>query len=121
MRFAILIAVALSAREAVAARRAFMHIGADVVSSARVVARTSSRSVEVASSSFGSRASAVFVEQRSGAPVRLRDGSLVPREGKDAMVLSGGADQRLAFVPSRGTVELVVTLFPDGAPPRVRN
>jgi hypothetical protein len=53
--------------------------------------------------------------------VRLRDGTLVPREGRAALVLSGGADQRLAFVPSRGSVELVVTLFPDGAPPRVRN
>ena len=121
MRLSVLMALLLSAGEAAAARKAVMQIGANVVSSARVVATTSSRAVAVTSRSFGSRTSAVLIEQRSGAPVRLRDGSLLPREGTSALVLSGGSDQRLAFVPARGSVELVVTLFPDGAPPRVRN
>jgi hypothetical protein len=122
MRLAALLVIVLGAGQAAAARQtSFMHIGANVVSSARLVTTTSSGSVAVASRSFGSRALAVLIEQRSGAPLRLRDGSLVPRAGNRALVLSGGADQRLAFVPSRGTAELVVTLFPDGAPPRVRN
>ena len=55
------------------------------------------------------------------AAVHLRDGSVVPRPGQAALVLSGGAEHRLAFVPATGSAELVVTLFPDGAPPPVRN
>jgi len=121
MRVVALLAIVLSAGQAAASRKAFMHIGATVVSSARLFATSSSGGVALASRSFGSRASAVLVEQRSGAPVRLRDGSLVPREGNAALVLSGGADQRLAVVPSGGTIELLVTLFPDGAPPPVRS
>jgi hypothetical protein len=121
MKVVALLSVVLSAGEASAARSAVMHIGVEVVSSAHLVATTSSRAVAFESRAFGSRAPAVLVEQRSGSPVRLRDGSPVPREGKAAIVLSGGRDQRLAFLPSRGNAELVVTLFPDGAPPRVRN
>src|SRR5439155_1467792 len=75
----------------------------------------------LASSAYGGRSPAVLLEQRSGTPVRLRDGSIVPREGQAPLVVAAGAEQRLALVPSRGAVELVVTLFPDGAPPRLRN
>jgi len=121
MRGAALLAIALGAGPAFAGRSAFLHVGADVVGSARVLTTTSAGAVAIASRSFGSRATAIVVEQRSGAPVRLRDGSLLPREGHGALVLSTGVEQRLALVPSHGPAELVVTLFPDAAPPRVRN
>ena len=121
MRVVALLFVALCAGPAAAARRAFMHIGAEVVSSARLVAMASSGAVALSSRSFGSRGAAVLVEQHSGAAVHLRDGSVVPRPGQAALVLSGGAEHRLAFVPATGSAELMVTLFPDGAPPPVRN
>lgn len=81
----------------------------------------SSGALAVSSTAYGSRSAAVLVTQRSGAPVRLRDGSLVPREGQSGLVVAGGSERRLAFVPAAGDVELVVTLFPDGAPPPLRN
>jgi len=121
MRVVALLAVVLCASPADAGRRTSFHVGAEVVSSARISATLSSGAIALASSAYGSRSAAVLVEQRSGAPVRLRDGSLVPREGQAPLVVDGGAERRLTFVPSHGAVQLVVTLFPDGAPPRFRN
>ena len=121
MRVAALLALTLCAAPAVAGHRTSFHVGADVVSSARVSVTLSSGAIALASSAYGGRSPAVLLEQRSGTPVRLRDGSIVPREGQAPLVVAAGAEQRLALVPSRGAVELVVTLFPDGAPPRLRN
>jgi hypothetical protein len=121
MRVATVLAIALCAGPAAAARRSSLHIGCDVVASARLSVTSAPGALAVASGSHGSRALAVFVEQRSGAPVRLRDGSLLPREGRQPLVLSGPVERRLKFVPSQGPAEVVVTLFPDGAPPRLRN
>jgi hypothetical protein len=121
MRAAALLGIVLCAGPAAAGRSTFLHVGADVVASARLSVASAPGALAVASGGYGSRALAVFVEQRSGAPVRLRDGSVLPREGHGSLVLSGPVDQRLAFVPATGGAELVVTLFPDGAPPRVRN
>ena len=47
----------------------------------------------------------------------LRDGSRLPREGERPLVILAGASGRLALGPSAGPAEVVVTLFPDGAPP----
>jgi hypothetical protein len=122
MRAAAMLAVVLCAGPAAAGRHtSSFHIGCDVVASARLSVNAVRGAVDVASGSYGARALAVLVEQRSGAPVRLRDGSLLPREGERALVLSGPVERRLAFVPSHGEAELVVTLLPDGAPPSVRN
>jgi hypothetical protein len=121
VRVAAVLAIALCATPASAARRLSLHIGCDVVASARLSVTAAPGAVALSSSSHGSRALAVFVEQRTGAPVRLRDGSLLPREGREPLVLSGPAERRLRFLPSHGPAELVVTLFPDGAPPRLRN
>lgn len=121
MRAAALLTVALCAAPANAGRQASFHVGAEVVSSARLSVTPSSGALALASSAYGSRSAAVLVEQRSGAPVRLRDGSVVPREGQSPLVVEAGAEQRLSLVPSHGAAELLVTLFPDGAPPRLRN
>ncbi|HYZ89750.1 MAG TPA: hypothetical protein VE620_10680 [Myxococcales bacterium] len=121
MRIAAVLAIALCAGPAAAARRLSLHIGCDVVASARLSVTSAPGALALASDSHGSRALAVFIEQRSGTPVRLRDGSLLPREGREPLVLSGPVERRLRFVPSHGPAELVVTLFPDGAPPRLRN
>jgi hypothetical protein len=122
VRAASILAIALCATPALAGRRSSsFHIGCDVVASARMSATTASGALAVESGSHGSRALAVFVEQRSGTPVRLRDGSVLPREGQGPLVLAGATEHRLAFAPSHGSAELIVTLFPDGAPPRLRN
>lgn len=116
MRAFAAIAALLAAGPAVAGRRASFRIGAEVVSSARVLA--SSTGIGVESRSRGS-AAAVLVEQRSGAPVRLWDGSRLPSQGQRPLVLPADAGRRLAFAPPAGGAEVLVTLFPDGAPPQI--
>ena len=118
MRLAVALAALLVAAPVLAGRRASFRVGAEVVSSARVAASFSTAGLGVESRSLGGAGAAVLLEQRSGAPVRLRDGSRLPREGERPLViLAGAASGRLAFGPSAGAAEVVVTLFPDGAPP----
>ena len=118
MRLAVTVAALLAAAPALAGRRASFRVGAEVISSARIAATFSAAGPGVESRAFGGRFAAVLLEQRSGAPVRLRDGSRLPREGERPLViLAGAASGRLAFGPSAGAAEVVVTLFPDGAPP----
>jgi len=116
MRAFAAIAVLLAAGPALAGRRASFRIGAEVVSSARVLASSSGIGVE--SRSRGS-AAALLVEQRSGAPVRLWDGSRLPQKGQRPLVVAAGAMHELGFAPPAGNAEVLVTLFPDGAPPQV--
>ena len=116
MRALVAIAVLLTAGPALAGRRASFRVGAEVVSSARVLASASGVGVESRSARGG--AAAIFVEQRSGAPVRLDDGSRLPREGQRPLVFRASAGQKLAFAPTTGGAEVLVTLFPDGAPPQ---
>ena len=120
MRLAVALAALLLAAPALAGRRASFRVGAEVVSSARVAASFSTSGLGVESRSFGGPGAAVLLEQRSGAPVRLRDGSRLPREGQRPMVVLAAESGRLALAPTSGAAEVVVTLFPDGAPP-VRN
>lgn len=116
MRAVVAIAAILVAGPALAGRRASFRVGAEVVSSARVLA--SATGVGVESRSARGSAAAILVEQRSGAPVRLDDGSRLPREGQQRpLVLRASAGQKLAFAPTSGGAEVLVTLFPDGAPP----
>jgi hypothetical protein len=117
MRLAVTLAALLAAAPALAGRRASFRIGAEVVSSARVAATFSVAGLGIESRSSGGRFATVLLEQRSGAPVRLRDGSRLPREGQRPPVILAGASGQLALAPSTGAAEVVVTLFPDGAPP----
>ena len=117
MRLAVTLAAVLAAAPALAGRRASFRVGAEVVSSARVAASFSTAGLGVESRSFGGAGAAVLLEQRSGAPVRLRDGSRLPREGQRPLVVFAGDSGRLALAPTTGAAEVVVTLFPDGAPP----
>ena len=118
MRLAVTLVSLLAAAPAVAGRRASFRVGAEVVSSARVAATFSAAGPGVESRSSGGRFAAMLLEQRSGAPVRLRDGSRLPRQGQRPLVVLAGASGRLVLAPSAGGAEVVVTLFPDGAPPR---
>jgi hypothetical protein len=117
MRLAVTLAALLAAAPALAGRRASFRVGAEVVSSARVAASFSAGGLGVESRSFGAPFAAMLLEQRSGAPVRLRDGSRLPREGQRPLVVLAGASAQLALAPSAGAAEVVVTLFPDGSPP----
>jgi hypothetical protein len=92
-----------------------MHVGATVVSSARLETRSlAGARVEVRSRAFGGdRGGAVLVHQRSGAPVVL-GGAVLPRDESASIVVQQGA---LPLAGS-GPAEVIVTLFPDGAPPR---
>jgi hypothetical protein len=119
MRLAVALAL-LVAAPALAGRRAAFRVGAEVVSSARVAASFSTAGLGVESRSFGGAGAAVLLEQRSGAPVRLRDGSRLPREGQRPLVVLAGDSGRLGLAPTTGPAEVLVTLFPDGAPP-IRN
>jgi len=117
MRLAVALAALLVAAPVLAGRRASFRVGAEVVSSARVAASFSTAGLGVESRSLGGAGAAVLLEQRSGAPVRLRDGSRLPREGERPLLLLAGDSGRLALAPTTGAAEVVVTLFPDGAPP----
>jgi len=117
MRCALLVAALLAAGPAVAGRRASFHIGAVVVSSARVSASSSGAFLSVESRSFGGSGAAVLLEQRSGAPLRLSDGTRLPREGQRPLVVPAALGPQLASAAQAGTAEVIVTLFPDGAPP----
>ena len=118
MRLLALAACVLATAPALAGRRASFRVGAEVVSSARLSVTPSGAVLGVETRSFGSRSAAVLLAQRSGSPVRLLDGSKLPQEGQRPLVLPAGAEQRLKFAPSSRGAEVVLTLFPDGAPPQ---
>jgi hypothetical protein len=111
------LATLLCPGEARAARNASFRIGVQVVSSARLVASASGAGLGLASGARGGRGAALLVEQRSGAPVQLRDGSRLPQPGEAPLVVPAGGAGQLAFAPGARQAEVVVTLFPDGAPP----
>jgi hypothetical protein len=108
--------VALLAASSTEAKNASarLHVGATVVSSARLEARlVAGAHVEIRSSAFGGdRGGAVLVHQRSGAPVVL-GGAELPRDGSSAIAVRQGP----LPLSGSGPAEVVVTLFPDGAPP----
>ena len=83
-------------------RGASLRVSAQVVSSARLMASASA---------------AVLVQQRSGAPMRLADGTPLPREGQQPLVVPAAAGRQRARAPASGGAVILVTLFPDGAPP----
>ena len=116
MRTAALAAALVAALPALAGRRASFRVGAEVVSSARLLVSASVAGVSFESRSFGGKGAAVLLEQRSGAPMRLADGTRLPREGERPLVVSA-ARRQLALAPAAGAAEVVVTLFPDGVPP----
>jgi hypothetical protein len=117
MRTAALAAALVAVLPALAGRRASFRVGAEVVSSARLLVSASAAGLSFESRSFGGSAAAVLLEQRSGAPMRLADGTRLPREGERPLVVPGSAGRQLALAPAAGGAELIVTLFPDGAPP----
>ena len=120
MRCALLALLMLCATPVLAGRSAALRVGVQVVSSARIVASASGARLALETRTRGGTAPAILIEQRSGAPVRLRSGPALPREGERPLLLSGGASE-LAFAPAAGGAEVVVTLFTDGVPPDARN
>jgi hypothetical protein len=120
MRFAILAAAVVlgtAFAATAAARSAHFQIGAQVVSSARLVTRTTADGVAMDSRSFGGEAHALLVEQRTGAAVSLKSASgavSVPREGGAPLLVRAAGE--LAFAAA-GPAEIVVTLLADGLPP----
>jgi hypothetical protein len=117
MRSALVAAALLTATASLAGRRASFRIGAEVVSSARVTAFSSGAALSVESRSFGGSGAALLLEQRSGAPVRLSDGTRLPREGERPLILPASVGPQLASMTRGMPAEVIVTLFPDGAPP----
>ena len=117
---AILPLLLLCAGPALAGRSGALRVGVQVVSSARLVASATGARLGFEARTYGSSGSALLVEQRSGAPVRLRGGAALPREGERPLLLTGGASE-LAFAPAVGPAEVVVTLLTDGVPPAIRN
>ena len=119
MRALAIAAAFLAALPAVAGSRgASFHVGAQVVSSARVSTSASPAGLRLESRSFGGIGAAVLVQQRSGAPMRLLDGTLLPREDQPPLVVpAAAAGTQLALAPASSGEVVVVTLFPDGAPP----
>jgi len=93
-----------------------MRIGAQVVASVTLSTSATARALGVQTRSFGCNPSAVFVQQRSGLPVRLRGGAHLPSETEAPLVMAE-RNLRLALRPA-GPAEVVVTLFTDGTPPR---
>src|SRR6266849_4543409 len=106
--------------QAVCEKRTLPYMRLAPIVSARVVASAGAAGLGFESRSFGGSGAAVLLEQRSGAPMRLSDGTRLPREGQRALVVPAAAGRQLAFAPAAGGAEVVVTLFPDGAPP-IRN
>ena len=98
-------------------RGASLRVSAQVVSSARLMTSASAAGLGFESRSFGGSGAAVLVQQRSGAPMRLADGTPLPREGQQPLVVPAAAGRQLARAPASGGAVILVTLFPDGAPP----
>lgn len=117
MRTVALAAALIAALPALAGRRASFRVAAEVVSSARILVSASSAALAFESRSFGGSGAAVLLEQRSGTPMRLADGTWLPREGQRPLVVPASAGRQLALAPAPGAAEVIVTLFPDGAPP----
>ena len=97
-------------------KTASMRIGAQVVASVRLSATATVSSLGVETRSFGCSLSAVFVQQRSGPPLRLRGGGRLPGEADAPLVMVDGSLQ-LAPRRAAGSAEVVVTVFTDGTPP----
>jgi len=122
MRLAILaaaIVVGSSSGAAAAAKSAHFLIGAQVVSSARLVTHATAGGIGMDSRAFGGEVRALMVEQRSGPAVRLASttGALpVPREGSTPLLVRPAGE--LAFAAA-GPAEVVVTLLADGLPPNL--
>jgi hypothetical protein len=118
MRAAIVLAVSLATTSAfAAAKSAHFHVGAEVVSSARLVARSTPVGIGMESRVFGGEARALLVEHRSGAPVGMKANAgvvQVPAEGQPPLLVRSAGE--LSF-ESAGPAEVVVTLLADGIPP----
>jgi hypothetical protein len=119
MRAAIVLAVSLASTSGAlaATTSAHFHVGAEVVSSARLVARSTPLGIGMESSVFGGEARALLVEHRSGAPVALKGNAgivQIPAEGGPPLLVRSAAE--LSF-DSAGPAEVVVTLLADGIPP----
>jgi len=99
-------------------KSASMRVGAQVVASVRLVATaTSAGNLGVEMRSFGAKAGAVLIQQRSGQPLQVRGGARLPSEAEAPLEIAGG-NLQLALRRSSGPVEVVVTVFSDGMPPR---
>jgi hypothetical protein len=119
MRAVAIAAALLAALPALAGgRSASFRVGAQVVSSARFSSSASAAGLRFESRSFGGSGAAILVQQRSGAPMRLLDGTPLPREDQQPLVVPAAARMQLALAPASGGEVVVVTLFPDGAPPK---
>jgi len=117
MRAVAIAAVLFAASPSQGGRSASLRVHAEVVSSARVLASASAAGVGFESRSFGGRGAALLLQQRSGPPMRLADGTPLPREGQRPLVVPAAAGPQLVLAPADGGAVVVVTLFPDGAPP----
>jgi len=118
MRAAIFLAVSLATSGALAAAKsAHFHVGAEVVSSARLVARSTPLGIGMDSRVFGGEARVLLVEHRSGASVGVKGNAglvQVPAEGQPPLLVRSAGE--LSF-ESAGPAEVVVTLLADGIPP----
>lgn len=119
MRAAILLVATLTTTSGALAgtKAAHFHVGAEVVSSARLVARSTPSGIGMESRVFGGEARPLLVEWRSGAPVtvKAKAGAVqVPAFGEPPLLVRSAAD--LSF-DSAGPAEVVVTLLADGIPP----
>jgi hypothetical protein len=119
MRAAIVLAVSLASTSGAlaAAKSAHFHVGAEVVSSARLVARSTPLGIGMDSRVFGGEARVLLVEHRSGASVGVKGNAgvvQVPAEGQAPLLVRSAGE--LSFV-SAGPAEVVVTLLADGIPP----
>lgn len=120
VRSAVLLAALLAMPGAAMAgsRTASMRVGAQVVASMRLLASaTADGKVAIDVRAFGSQPGAVFVHQRSGQPVQLRNGTRLPSESGSPLLFTGGKAE-LEFRRSSAPAEVVVTVFSDGVPPR---
>ncbi len=99
-------------------KSASMRVGAQVVASVRLLANaTPAGNLAVETRSFGTKASALLIQQRSGQPLQLRGGARLPSEAEAPLQIASG-NLQLALGRSSGPAEVVVTIFSDGMPPR---
>jgi len=119
MRAAIVLAASLASTSGAlaAAKSAHFHVGAEVVSSARLVARSTPSGIGMDSRVFGGEARVLLVEHRGGAPVGVKANAgvvQIPAEGQPPLLVRAAGE--LSF-ESAGPAEVVVTLLADGVPP----
>src|SRR5437764_139829 len=98
MRTAMLAAAVLSLAGTdalAAASSAHFHVGAQVMSSAHLVARSTSTGIGLDSRAFGGEARGLLVEQRSGPSVSVHGSAgsvLVPREGSAPLLVRSAGE-----------------------------